>query len=147
LFADGVVGAFSFPAAAPLAVLTRPLSVPELRKAANSIARNTAGKITPSDKPLRVPLPTPADNTDIYGPSLEIATPTLPPDALASPLSAVVFGACVTKRDAATPTLPRNVVLPFSVAYCANVAMWALSTAPLSYEWIIGRPVWFKAGT
>ncbi|MDR0487448.1 MAG: hypothetical protein LBG91_04300, partial [Treponema sp.] len=76
LFMAGIQGAYHFPWAAPLALLTRPLDTPELKHCAR-ILRDTAGGVKISARECScaaLPL-TGKDRPVIFGPRLDLALP------------------------------------------------------------------------
>jgi len=158
LFAAGFPGAYSFPAAAPLAALSRPSSREELGEIARNIrdyTRVTDGKILSAGTAF-------AEN--IFGkfsflglrldfPLNESFFPqTARKKILHIPVSPVLCAAIADSgsfppgisRSGENPVLAEAPVLSFRAASLANLAIRPLAggEADYSFEWKIGPPVW-----
>jgi hypothetical protein len=130
LFAAGIAGAFSFPPAAPLALVSRPFSQPELRSLASALRAGTAlagnGKINPGP-PILQPCP---GFHSFYGPSLDLPPPPLPYPGVLYPFP--VLALCIALIEAgaeaalenaeAAPALPANPAA-FRAAMVANLSI------------------------
>jgi hypothetical protein len=147
LFAAGFPGAYSFPAAAPLALLSRPLTKPELRTAAAAL-RETSLKsrgIITAGKPARVR----CSGLSFYGPALDLAAPELPPGGIRFQFPLLTLCAALIPGD----EFPENHVPPgfppfsFRAAAVANMILIPLDAgAPgYSYTWKIGVPRWLPS--
>jgi hypothetical protein len=90
LFAAGLCGAWSFPQAAPLARLKRPLGDAELRDLAAALREATLdrdGKIA-LGQPMLIPCP---GFHSFFGPALDLAPPPLPSPAVLHAFPALVM--------------------------------------------------------
>ncbi|MDR3160379.1 MAG: hypothetical protein LBU28_02055 [Spirochaetaceae bacterium] len=162
LFASGFPGAFSFPAAAPLALVSRPFTAEELRDLARGLRRSGTeagrdGTFT-AGPPGALPFPREASafaGLSLFGPTLDPP----PPDAAAfpacrSPFPALILCASLVPggegdllREKAPP--PRPGALSFRAAAVANLVIRPLE-APgpepaYSFEWKTGRPYWLPS--
>ena len=158
LFAAGFPGAYSFPAAAPLAALSRPFSREELGEIARNIrdfTRVTDGKIQSAGT---------AFAGDTFGkfsffglrldfPLTESLFPQTAREKILHLYSSPVLCAALadsgslppeTKRSGENPVLAEAPVLSFRAASLANLAIRPLAggEADYSFEWKIDPPVW-----
>ena len=145
LFSGGVPGAFSFPAAAPLAEISRSLSRDELTELAKNIrclTEKTDGKILCGSAVSKPP------QTSFFGPLLKLSfdEETFPLTArekisriLTPPVlcAAIVHGTSVP--NALLETAP---ALSFRAAFLANLAIRPLESNEYSTEWKISIPTW-----
>lgn len=168
LFAAGFYGAWSFPAAAPLARLTRPLTPPELKALAASIRQTAlnngqAGKIT-AGEPAEAECPCLADYAALdagiaprfWGPALNLPIPggpeLRPREApVYFPMDRVILCAALIPdgppsasgpySTGAVPALP---AVSFRAAAVANLTVRPLPCgAPgCSFRWRLGRLYW-----
>jgi hypothetical protein len=164
LFAAGLPGAFAFPAAAPLALLSRPLADQEVKDAVANM-RSMLGK-----RKLQPGLPvtlagSPAAESSapgcsgcrlqFFGPSLELPPPSLPPDAVISiwekpALAPVVLGPGDTEELTAKAqelAFRRGRAIPeisFRAAALANLTLWSAECGEpgFSFQWEIGPLFW-----
>jgi hypothetical protein len=153
LFAAGLEGAWSFPLAAPLALLKRPLMEAELRDLAGALREATlplGGRIA-LGKPVLIPCP---GFHSFYGPALDLELPPLPYPAVLHRLDALVLTlALATPAEAplleqlpeATPPPPGF----FRAAMTANLSIRPLKNGypagaaeNYSFEWRLGKPRW-----
>ena len=170
LFSRGVPGAHSFPASAPLAGLSRPLSREELRELARNIRNLTKGndgKIKSAGNAI-----TRAERLSFFGPALSLSLDdTVFPGscrekALFVFKPPVLCAAIINQNDnIIEENLLQNETpaLSFRAAALANLAVRPLSaelcSAELcsgepgsgespnySFEWRIGPPVWLPTG-
>ncbi|MDR1025311.1 MAG: hypothetical protein LBL56_06240 [Treponema sp.] len=150
LFAAGFHGAWSFPAAAPLARLNRPLTPPELKALAASLRQATldngqAGKITAGES-AEEECPCFADDAGsaphlrFWGPVLNLPVPG-GPDGL--PMGRAILCAALTPDGlpAAVPALP---AVSFRAAAVANLTVKPLpqGAAGYSFRWRLGQLYW-----
>jgi len=143
LFNAGLPGAWSFPWAAPLTVLHRPLNEKTLKSLAGALRRQISkngGKFTAGDS-VSAALPAhifKEKSAFIYGPALNITTelgieyPVMEPVVMGSALH---YG-----------ILPQNLPPPpqisFRAAAIANMCYWPLPASEYSFEWEIGKLYW-----
>jgi hypothetical protein len=155
LFAAGLEGAWSFPWAAPLAQLNRPLSGMELKRLARilrqCIEQNNDGKLTAGP---------PSIGPDLYGRGVSVFGLPLNielsdaffeeiRESVTRPLTPPVIGAAL-----AADTLPPETVLPeifppeifpqvsFRAAALANMSYRPIRDDGYSFEWKIGKLYW-----
>jgi hypothetical protein len=159
LFASGMGGAWSFPQAAPLALLKRPLAGAELRDLAAALREATlprGGKIA-LGKPVLVPCP---GFHSFFGPALDLEPPPLPSPAVVHAFPALAIGVALAAPSEA-PLLEQIRDLPparpgfFRAAMVANLAIKPLagafpaSSVPAaenySFEWRMGKPRWLPS--
>jgi hypothetical protein len=164
IFALGLDGAFSFPAAAPLALLSRPLSGEELKTAAVEMRKLLGGgKFVLSALPEKSPLgESPPglpfasrctgspEGLSFFGPCLDMPFPPLPESAVLTRwekpfLAPAVLGPggaeCVRVLADKLPSPPE---LSFRAAALANLAIYPAGNgeAEYSYAWEMGRLYW-----
>jgi hypothetical protein len=150
LFAAGLHGAWSFPAAAPLARLSRPLTPPELKALAASLRRaaldnGRAGKITAGES-AEEECPRFTDDAGnapplrFWGPALDLPVPGGPAGL---PMGRAILCAALIPGGlpAALPALP---AFSFRAAAVANLTVKPLpqGAALYSFRWRIGRLYW-----
>jgi hypothetical protein len=160
LFAAGMNGAWSFPHAAPLALLQRPLGEAELRDLAAALREATlprGGKIA-LGKPVLIPCP---GFHSFFGPALDVAPPPLPCPAVVHAFPALAVGIALA-APAEAPLLEQIRDLPparpgfFRAGMVANLAIKPLngafpaSSVPAaaenySFEWRMGKPRWLPS--
>jgi hypothetical protein len=148
LFALGLDGAFSFPAAAPLALLSRPLTDTELKSAAAELRQLLAGgKFAVSAPPKKSPAP---DGIRFFGLSLDMPFPSFPEDAVIIRWEKPVLAPAVLGQAdqvsllAEQGRLPDPPELSFRAAALANLAVYPAGDgeADYSYAWEPGRLHW-----
>ena len=147
LFSIGICGSYAFPAAAPLAALSRPFSREELKELARnirSLAKESSGKIL-SAEPAIVACPN-GFPASFFGPLLSIPAeegifPKTAKHKILYPLLPPVLCAALVGPNE-NPISEEAPVLSFRAAYLANLAIRPLAGANYSYEWKIGPPVW-----
>jgi len=151
LFTKGLLGACSFPAAAPLAETREHFSRGELTELARNIrglTKETDGKITSSAGVFIQS----CRNFSFFGPKLNLpAGEAIFPGSAArkiiSPLLPPIFCAAITEEgiNYSAENLPKEAPsLSFRPAFLANLSIRPLKEGaqPYSFEWRIGRPVW-----
>jgi hypothetical protein len=157
LFAAGICGAWSFPQAAPLALVKRPLTDAELRDLAAALREATlsrGGKIT-LGKPILVPCP---GFHSFFGPALDLPPPAPPCPAVLHAFPAPVLATALA-APAEEPLLGRIHNIPpvnpgfFRAAMVANLDIQPLSRAfpadavpapaeNYSFRWRVGKGRW-----
>ncbi|MDR3123566.1 MAG: hypothetical protein LBU16_07300 [Treponema sp.] len=160
LFAAGLRGAWSFPHAAPLARLKRPLDEAELRDLAAALREATLerGGAIALGGPELVSCP---GFHSFFGPALDLAPPPLPSPATLHAFPALVIGiALAAPAEAPLPGRIRD--LPparpgfFRAAMVANLTIKPLDGAfpaaavppaeeNYSFEWRMGKPRWLPS--
>lgn len=150
LFASGMSGAWSFPQAAPLARVLRPLSPEALQSLASDLRaatlQNTTGGKINLGPPALVPCP---GFHGFFGPALDLRPPPLPyPGVLYHFPTLVLCTGLVAPGDTALLTdIPG--IPPVSPAFfrAAMVANLAIKLLPENYSstWRIGKPRWLPA--
>ncbi|MDR1248720.1 MAG: hypothetical protein LBK63_05380 [Treponema sp.] len=158
LFRAGISGAWSFPQAAPLARLKRPLTGAELRDLAGALREATLsrdGKIA-LGKPALVPCP---GFHSFFGPVLDL--PPLPCPAVLQAFPVLVVAAALA-APADEPLLGRIQDIPpmrpgfFRTARVSNLSLKPLEGAfpadsvpgpaeNYSFEWRLGKPRWLPS--
>ena len=158
LFAAGFPGAFSFPQAAPLALLSRPLSRRELGDLAAALRESsadrggviTAGPTAPASLPPAVQFrnegPDPREFS-LWGPRLDLAVPAAIPGAIYSFPFPVLCAALVRggmDADSMDAAVEGLFPLRFKAAAAANMSFMALESGEpgYSFTWKIGEPRW-----
>jgi hypothetical protein len=154
LFAAGLSGAWSFPQAAPLALVKRPLSPAELQTLASELRSAAKGTIS-LGKPALVPCPL---FHGFFGPVLDLPPPPLPHAGVLYPFPSLAL--CTALIPPGDETLLRTIrgIPPLSPAFfraamVANLAIKPLSGAfppaavpeNYSFTWRIGKPRWLPA--
>jgi hypothetical protein len=148
LFAGGFTGAWAFPWAAPLALLSRPLEDAELSTLARTLReKNLAHGKFKAGSPARLPLPD-FPGAELWGPELDLGLrgEDFGPSA-ASALSLVfhrpLLACTVLYPEDPTPPLPPP--LSFSAAAVANLVYRPLEDGAPSFAWEIGELHWLPA--
>jgi hypothetical protein len=150
LFAEGLLGAYSFPPAAPLALLSGPLSKEELKKIASEIRDLTLkneGKITASGTGLvSCPENTPIGGSAFYGPLLNFSIESL--SGLANEKTLFIFPklilcAAIVTKDGQIPPVEAP-EFGFRAAMASNLAISPLKSGatPYSLKWSLGPVCW-----
>jgi hypothetical protein len=162
LFAGGLSGAWSFPGAVPLAILTRPLTAGELGELARSLreASLAGGGWFQTGEPVQAPLPVEArafpPALALYGPRLgfrgerpfpfppEKPGPDFVPQAVSRWFPHPVLAAALVRELPPGFRAPEPPALAFRAAALANMVYRPLAGGEedFSFEWRIGRPVW-----
>jgi hypothetical protein len=160
LFRAGISGAWSFPQAAPLARLKRPLTEAELRDLAGALREATLdrdGKIALGE-PILVPCP---GFPGFFGQALDLAPPPLPCSAVlhAFPVLAMTTALAAPPEE---PLLGQIRNLPpanpgfFRAAMVSNLSVQPLDGAfpadsvpgpaeNYSFRWRLGKPRWLPS--
>jgi hypothetical protein len=149
LFAAGLPGAFAFPAAAPLALLSRPLADQELKDAAANMRSMLGKRKLQPDLPVTLAVSPAAESTApgcslrFFGLSLELPPLSLPQDALSAIwrktlLAPVVLGGTEELTAKAIPKIS------FRAAALANLTLWPAECGEpgYSFTWEIGPLFW-----
>jgi hypothetical protein len=163
LFDAGFYGAYSFPFAAPLAIIKRPLSIDELKAASKNLRTQTLvsdGKILSLSSgggiaPLTRETAPIFDDYSVYGAPLSICAPAIAEDALLRSFEKIILTqALVYTSNAATSLLGEwgtgnsellsSKAICFGAGYVANMTILPLGPR-FSFRWQIGRAVWLPA--
>lgn len=152
LFAAGIIGAYSFPIAAPLAVVSQPFAKEELKMLARflraaSAAPGRDGKITAGALDV---LSCPPDilSPSLFGLELDLPIPDIPRDLVRYQFPSMLLCAgLIPKEDLSLLPQERFPIAPqcfFRAALVANLILRPLSSGAkgYSFEWKIGVPVW-----
>jgi hypothetical protein len=148
LFAEGCLGAYSFPVAAPLALVNRALTKAELKTIAHAIRKLTLtndGKVTTGEIGIA------SFGLNFLGLKMVpeiISTPVfqIAPDAILTVVNPPVLAVAVISDD--VPAITCNLARPsffFRAASVANIVVRPLAIDGYSFEWKIGIPVWMPA--
>jgi hypothetical protein len=150
LFASGLGGAFSFPVAAPLALVSGPFSPEELKALAAgmrelSLRNGGDGKFRSAGAGTAA---SPAGGFNFFGPLLEPWDPSLP--ALGGSKVLYRFPAlclCAALLMPSDEPPPAGPGLSFRAAMTANLAIVPLDQGEggYSFAWKTGRPLWLPA--
>jgi hypothetical protein len=154
LFASGLWGAWSFPHAAPLALLSSPLEKDELAELARNLRRcsleedrkgmivSGAEKIVPLDTPEGFP------GLKLYGPALELRVEREDFGRAGEKIMALyppILG-CAVLGEGETPVFPgiETQGFRFRAAAAANMLFRPLpaGASPYSFSWKIGKLHW-----
>jgi len=155
LFSDGKDGAFSFPAAAPLALLHRPLKKGELKNAATELRRELGEKhivcIEQGEKTV--------NTLRFFGPILELPFHKFPEDAVVQHLEKPLLAPAILAPGEIAPSpLLQAPAVSFRAAALANLSftrilsgMEAGSTEDFepeySFTWELGPLQWLPKRT
>jgi hypothetical protein len=151
LFASGLAGAFSFPAAAPLALVSRPFRGEELKALAGELRALTrqeggGGKFRSAGT---LSAACPLGGFNFFGLSLEPwgDLPSLGGEKVVYRFPALCLCAALLVPGESPGSLPAPPELSFRAAMIANLAICPLSQgeAGYSFAWKTGRPVWLPA--
>ncbi|MDR2101340.1 MAG: hypothetical protein LBP43_02065 [Treponema sp.] len=165
LFAGGFWGAYSFPAALPLGIVSRPFTRGELKTLAAALRELTIsqggdGKIRTGTPALAFPVRGPAAGKaelpgfTFFGPSLNLTLPPelLPPELLRFRFSSPVLCAALLSGDGPEKPPPPAPAFSFRAAAVANMILRPLPGGDepgnfegLSFEWKTGERVWLPA--
>jgi hypothetical protein len=150
LFASGLNGAFSFPAAAPLALVSRPFDQEELKALAAgmrelSLRNGGDGKFRAAGAGAES---SPAGGLRFFGPLLEPWDPGLP--SLGGSKVIWRFPAlrlCAALLGPGDEAAAAGPALSFRAAMIANLSIRPLDQGEegYSFAWKTGRPVWLPA--
>jgi hypothetical protein len=138
LFRAGFWGAYSFPIAAPIAQVSRPLEREVLKRIAMSVRQGTDGKIRTGAGGL-----VSGGGLTLFGPVLDLPLPALPSDAVLYRFPSLVLCAALVKGP--VPLITQEPPsLCFRAAMLANLLLRPLPApcGTYSFEWKIGVPVW-----
>jgi len=150
LLKAGFTGAYSFPWAAPLASLSRPLEKQELKNIAHTFRKSANDGKFHAEGAYAMPFPPEEKNSFLYGPRLDFSIPKdLFGDNTGNLFPTVIIGACLLPGGRNETALPCPPTLSFSAAAVAN--MFWQSVRPSSqdtkkdaygYKWKIGKLIW-----
>jgi hypothetical protein len=150
LFASGLSGAFSFPAAAPLALVSLPFDGEELKALAAGMRE--LSKRNGGDGKFRSAgagtVASPAGDFKFFGPLLEPWDPDLPSLGGGKVLyrfpALCLCAALLGPADEPAPAVPG---LSFGAAMTANLTIAPLDQGEegYSFAWKTGRPLWLPA--
>jgi hypothetical protein len=149
LFAAGLAGAFSFPAVAPLALVSQPFSREELKALAAGMRelslKGVDGKFRSAGAGVTA---SPAGGFNFFGPLLEPWDESLP--ALGGSKVLYRFPAlclCAALLGPADEPAAAGPELSFRAAMTANLAIRPLDQGEKGYSfvWKTGRPLWLPA--
>jgi len=149
LFAEGFFGAYAFPAAAPLALVSRAYKSEELKALAHELRALTLsndGKITPRQT-AQVACPL-GEGVTFFGPQLDLPSPEtlsgLRNEKLRFLFPTIVLCAALLGPREEKPRISEMPVPGFRAARIANLAIRPLEggAAPYSYEWRLGPECW-----
>jgi hypothetical protein len=148
LFALGINGAYSFPIAAPLALVSQPFTKEELKSLAQSLralsaAEGRNGRISAGE--LRT-LPW-LEGLSFFGPGLDLPIPDFPQEVSYRFPSLVLCAGLIKTRDQALLPQGTGPSFFFRAAMVANLILRPLPAGETGYsfEWRIGTPVWLPA--
>ena len=147
LFSLGLYGAYSFPLCAPIASVSRPFCLKELKELANNIRKTSMendGKIiTGTNIYQKSGLPGNTGELSFFGPELNIGKIQLiESDKLLSAFSPPLICTALVDANKDCEQVP---ALSFRAACIANLAIRMLEGTYLSFEWKIISPVWLPA--
>jgi hypothetical protein len=145
-----MIGAYSFPIVAPLAVVSRAFTQEELKRLASVLRELSAsperdGKITVGESQSLL-FPPEALSLRFFGLGLDLPIPNFPSESVIYQFPSLLL--CAGLQSAPEP--PSAVQEPscfFRAAMVANMVFHPLSSgaAGYSFEWKIGAPVWLPA--
>ncbi|MDR2193680.1 MAG: hypothetical protein LBP19_04330 [Treponema sp.] len=153
LFSSGFWGAFSFPVASPLAILSRPLTKDELKRIAARLRECTCVERNDTGKAGRVTAGA-WDTATLGGLYFGGQTLDVPVERLFQREAAFPSG--VVAEQCAFPLLAEAVLrgneppqppadpapFSFTAGYVANLTLRPLCDDGYSFEWRIGEPAW-----
>ncbi|MDR2865365.1 MAG: hypothetical protein LBV68_07145 [Spirochaetaceae bacterium] len=152
LFSQAFFGAYSFPIAAPLARLDRPLNINELKNAAEFLReeRAASGGVICGGGRGAVTF---TGGYVFFGTVLSLSAPMLSAEASPVYFPQIILCETLIEKSMEKPTEDQKEMciaaefpladekLSFRAAALANMVIRELET-PLSFEWKIGRAVW-----
>ncbi|MCL1927300.1 MAG: hypothetical protein FWG07_00715 [Treponema sp.] len=152
MFAAGFDGAFSFPAAAPLALLKRPLDAMELKTAAVELRKNLGNKRFNTGYSECSAWNTTINELRFFGLTLELPQPAFPPDAIVKVWEKPILAPAIIVPDGIASTMHSssfNSGLSFRAAALANLALQPVGSAEassfekdFSFTWKLGSLYW-----
>ena len=152
LFAAGIDGAFSFPSAAPLALLKRPLEKDELKSAAVELRKQLgAGKIVSAGQAEYNGWNNgeTAGEIRFFGIVLEMPAPVFPPDAVNQLYKKPILAPAIIPTDNPdSACIANNIdskVVPdfsFRAAALANLTLQPVHYNQYSFTWNMGPLFW-----
>ena len=144
LFAMGMDGAFSFPAAAPLALINRPLNPIELKTAAAELRKLLDNKKIISSKEsecngfIHGKLP-----VRFFGPVLELPLPAFPADAVLYQWEEPILAPVILASGSISPSCDGPVLTQVSrAAALANLVLTPVVSMDNSFTWKFGPLYW-----
>jgi len=147
LFKAGVEGAYHFPWVAPLAALSKPFSVDELKIYARFLREAVGeGKINAVDA-ASVAAFSGAEETALFGPRIDIGISQYSfegSEKVTEFFSPNIIGACLLSAKEDASALPSPPQLSFRAAAVANMYLRTVRTdaAVIGYKWKIGNLCW-----
>ena len=143
LFAEGFDGAFAFPAAAPLALLKRPLDSAELKNAAAELRKKLGDKKIVCTGYSECS----AWNTDIqtirfFGITLDIPPPAFLPDAVLQQWEKPILAPAILLPDDTIPKVKMDPLAMPRAAALANLALQPVPNTLYSFTWNLGPLFW-----
>ena len=146
LFTAGFNGAFAFPAAAPLALLNRPLDTAELKSAAAELRKNLGEKKIICTRCSEYNAWNTVKHTiRFFGMTLDMPSPTFPPDAVLQQWEKPVLAPVILMLD---DTIPKVTIDPLAMpraAALANLALQPVPNALYSFTWNLGPLSWLPS--
>ena len=149
LFAAGLNGAFSFPAAAPLALLKRPLDSRELKTAAAELGKKMSGKKIVCTGSSEYSARTESENSSteirFFGAVLELPLPGFPQDAVLQIWEKPVLGPAIIASHGSFPRPDADLsgqALISRAAALANLVFWPVPDMEYSFTWELGHLHW-----
>ncbi|MDR0706366.1 MAG: hypothetical protein LBF60_00635 [Treponema sp.] len=157
LFSLGFYGAFSFPVASPLAVLSHALTKDELKRIAVQLRKNTLadgrkGIVTAGDWETAAlgGIFFGGQRLDVPAERLFQADAVFPRGVVVEPCVVPLLVEAVMRNGAPAETAEEEKTRPavqpasfsFTVGYVANLTLRPLRNDGYSFEWRIGEPVW-----
>jgi hypothetical protein len=151
----GFTGAYSFPWAAPIAPLSRPLDPQNLKKIAHAIRKSAINGKFNAEEAKTIPFPLGERDALLYGPRLDLSlTPDFSINEISHFYTTTVIGACLLQDDKNTNALPCPPKLTFSAAAVANMIWQPVSLSAedtksdaFGYKWEIGKLCWLPKKT
>jgi hypothetical protein len=152
LFAEGFFGAYAFPVAAPLALVSKPFKSEELKVLSHELRAVTLsnnGKLSPSGA-VQVVCPL-VEGAAFFGPRLDLPSletiSGLSNEKVNFLFPDIVLCAAILGPNEEKPRVSEIPVTSFRAARIANLAIRPLEggAAPYSYEWRLGPEGWLPA--
>ena len=147
LFKAGFCGAYHFPQAAPLALLSQPLNISELKHCARALREAAGGSKINITETSVSSFPMNKDGMEFFGPRLNIDVSAIYNESssqkITGVISAPVICACLLRNDETDkPSLPAP-KFSFSAAAVANMLWQPLGVKGVQgYKWKIGELIW-----
>ena len=146
LFAAGLNGAFAFPAAAPLALLKRPLDPAELKNASAELRKSLEdNKIVCSGYSECSAWNTAIHTIRFFGITLDMPLPVFPPDAVLQQWEKPILAPAILLPD---DTITKVTIDPLAMpraAALANLALQPLPNTSYSFTWEMDPLFWLPS--